>query len=159
LTRNTHINNKIKIDSAPVDKTNKNNKPKVSAEEYLQNISVEKFVEPIRDFWNTIRKNGGDIIYGVVGFSGGFTSGSARTSLTWMYNNRIAIISEKTKNNSGIDDINYDLYVEDLKKTSSLYDKTIGSNRVEISFDSLNIKDFDILCKATLDLMNRLKSD
>ena len=112
----------------------------------------------MRNFWENIRKNGGEINFGVVGFSGGFTLGGKRISLVWMYNNRFAIISKKMKINMDIDDEDYNLYIEDLKKSTIIYDTTIVGNRVEVLFESIDLNDFKILCIATINLLKKLQS-
>ena len=91
-------NNEIKIETSTPDKYNKGNKPKISREEFLENIEKNEFIEYTKYLWKEIELMGGTIDWGTVGFSGGYRVNKKRISLIWVYDKWLNILTRKVRN-------------------------------------------------------------
>ena len=144
----------IKIESSAPEKRNKGNKPKISREEFLDNIERAEFVSPIKRLWRETERLGGTIDWGTVGFSAGYRVNGKRISLIWVYDRLLNILTRKVRNAyTNISDKQYETYLNTLKKSEYIYEDIIVSNKSEVRYDKISLRDFELVIEATLDLM------
>ena len=108
--------------------------------------------------WNEIEKRNGSIDWGTVGFSGGYRMNNKRISLIWAYDKWINILTPKYKKSYNIPEKSYNLYLDDLKKSTYIYENIIVPNKSEVRFNSIEIEDCKIIIDAALNLMDRMIS-
>jgi len=152
------INNDVKINSSSPSIENKGNKPKITEEEFLDNIEKPEFIESIKYLWKEIEKRKGSIDWGTVGFSGGYRINNRRMSLIWAYDKWMNILSPKYKKSYDIPEDSYNLYLDDLKKSTYIYENIIVPNKSEVKFNSIEVEDCRVVIDAALNLMDRMIS-
>lgn len=154
-----HTHKTHKVDSELPDTKGKGPRPVISAEQYLNSITKPDFQSPIRELWKNWQKIGGDIRFGTVGFSAGIKVGERRIPLFYLYNNRIARISDTTKINYNISDKIYENYKSSLKEYPEIYDMYIVGNKVDIPFDDIDEKTINGLFQAALSVAHQLRPE
>lgn len=152
-----HTSKTHKVDSELPDAKGKGSKPFVSAEQYLSSISKPEFQSPIRKFWSKWQEMTGDIRFGTVGFSAGIKFGEKRVPLFYLYNNRIARISDTTRDNYSIPNEIYEAYKDELKKYPDIYDRYIIGNKVDIPFEDIDAETLNGLFDAAIEVALQLR--
>ncbi len=160
----------IKIDIEPASTTyrinaqtpepkGKGTKPILTWDQYLSNLSDPSFRQIIDDFHqHWIEEIDDSINMGQVGFSAGLEYGGKRIPIQYVYDNRIAIISEKAGKYSNIPKALYEDYLMDLKQSAYLHDKYIASGKVEVHFSSIDKEILSIILNSAIKLAKRYKS-
>lgn len=141
---------KTTIESSVPEKEGKGSRPILTADQYIGNLSKREFGKVIQGFWRTWKELGGDIRFGQVGFSSGMIIGKKRIAIQFVYNNRIALVSDNYRNSYGISDETYGKYKSKISQTvPRAYDFLI-SNKVEIQFELLSESDLENIFDATI---------
>lgn len=152
------INNDVRINSSSPSIESKGNKPKITDEEFLENIERPEFIESIKYLWKEIEKRNGSIDWGTCGFSGGYRINNKRISLIWAYDKWINILTPKYKKSYDIPEDSYNLYLDDLKRSTYIYENIIVPNKSQVRFNSIEIEDCKVVIDAALNLMDRMTS-
>jgi len=148
------------IESEVPEKEGKGTKPILSPNQYLDSLSKQEFRPLIERGWDKWKRIGGDIRFGTVGFSMGVTIDSKRLPIFFVYNNRLATLSEKTRLSLNISDELYQQYKEDLKDSQFIYDGYCIGNKVEVPYSEISKEDLEIVLSAAINLgQNVLKED
>jgi hypothetical protein len=95
---------------------------------------------------------------GQVGFSAGIEYGGRRLPIQYVYDNRLAIISEKASKYSNIPQALYEEYLADLKKSAYLHDKYLASGKVEVPFSSIDADTLSVILNSAIKLAKSYKS-
>ncbi len=144
------------IESSIPQKERKGSKPTVTPDEYIDSLSKPEFSKPMRQFWKEWENIGGDIRFGTVGLSSRININGTRVSIQYIYDNRIALISDKWRKTCKIEDDTYERYKSSLKDSVPIaYDYLVG-NKVEISFDKLNQEDLNGILNAAIEMAREL---
>lgn len=148
-----------KIYSESPSPESKGTKPILTWQQYLDNVSNRKFRDVIAQFKeNWENELGGSINMGTVGFSAGLNYGGRRIAIQFVYDNRVALISEKWKEANNIPEDIYREYREEFKKVPEFYDKYVIGNKVEIGFDKTNVEILKIILGASTALGKKIKN-
>lgn len=141
---------KYEIDSTVPDKQGKGSRPILTAEHYLQTVSKVEFRRIIKEFWEKWKDVGGDIRFGVKGFSCGIGYKNKRIPIQFIYDNHIALIFERPKSNYNIPEKAFNSYLELLKTDLPLaYDYYVSGKQI-LKFEILSDSDIKVLLKAAL---------
>ena len=97
------------IESETPEKEGKGSRPILTSQQFLDIVSEPTFIDAIEKFWKEWKEIGGDIRFGVAGFSAGLMIGDKRVAPFFTYYNRIPVLSEKWRSNYNISD---DLFIE-----------------------------------------------
>jgi len=150
-------NNEVKIDSSSPEKESKGNKPKTTEEEYIKSLEKPEFLNSLKHLWKEMKRMGGTIDWGTLGFSGGYRINNKRISLIWGYGRWINILTRKVRNNyTNITDKQYNKYLEKLRESEYIYENIIVPNKSEVHFEYISVEDFEIVIDATLLLMKEM---
>ena len=148
-----------KIESEIPSKERKGSKPQLTWGQYLDNVSNKDFREIIEVFkkkW--VSEIDDSINMGQVGFSAGLHYGNKRIPIQIVYNNRVAIISEKMREAYDMPEKLYQEYKEDLKKAPTVYDKYVIGNKVDVGFDVMDAETLKLILDASLKLGKKIKN-
>ncbi|MBT7914026.1 hypothetical protein HN588_08975 [Candidatus Bathyarchaeota archaeon] len=96
---------------------------------------------------------------GQVGFSAGLEYGGRRLPIQYIYDNRIALVSESTRKYSNIPKELYEDYLNDLKKSAYIHDKFIASNKVEVDFGTIDTDTLSLILEAANNLAKAFKNN
>lgn len=144
------------IESSIPQKESKGSKPIVTPDEYMESLSKPEFSKIIRQFWKEWEDLGGDVRLGTVGFSSGINVGSTRIAIQFVYDNRLALVSDNWRKTCNIEDDTYERYKTSLKNSVPIaYDFLVG-NKVELSFDKLSSDDLSGIFNAANDMAREL---
>jgi hypothetical protein len=142
--------NKPIIESETPSKDGKGSKPRLSWEDYINNIdeNYKKLIEKYKMEW--IKIFGETINMGTVGFTAGVIIGEKRLAPLWVYDNKVELITEKGRSKMGISDDIYFIYKEELKKTPEIYDKYLMSGKTMVYFRDVSIESLENIFNATI---------
>jgi len=150
---------KHKIDSESPSKESKGSKPILTWEQFLDNVSNKNFRDIIEVFKKTwVSEIDDSINMGQVGFSAGLHYGNKRIPIQIVYDNRVAIISEKMKEAYNIPEKLYQEYREELSKSPMIYDKYVSGNKVDVAFDAIDAETLKLILNASLKLGKKIKN-
>lgn len=136
----------VEIESQIPDKEGEGSRPIITDTEYLQNLSKPELVKSFQDFWKKWKNIGGDLRFGVVGFSAGITVDGKRKPLQYAYQNKVILLSEKYRKSLDISDKTYDLYIKYFEdKLPKIYDKYIIGNLATVHFDNITPEELTII--------------
>lgn len=147
------------IESSTPDKESKGSRPKLSREEYLNNLDNKDHANIIQNFWKDWREIDGDIIIGTVGFSSGIIVRGKRIPLQYVYDTTIALISEKHRSYYSISDDMYVKYKEQLKKRVPRAFDILIANKVEVKLEHLSVEELKEILDAAKELAVCLQSE
>jgi len=137
----------------------KGTKPILTWNQYLSNLSDASFRPIIDKFYQQwINEIDDSINMGQVGFSAGLEYGGKRVAIQFVYDNRLAMISDKARKFSNIPKKIYEKYLEDLGQSDYLYDKYIASGKVEVHFSVIDKDILTIILNSALKLAKRYKN-
>lgn len=148
-----------KIESETPSKESKGSKLILTWEQFLDNVSNKEFRNIIEDFrkkW--VSEIDDSINMGQVGFSAGLNYGNKRIPIQIVYNNRVAIISEKMREAYNMPEKLYQEYREDLSKSPMVYDKYVSGNKVDVVFDAIDAETFKLILDASLKFARKIKN-
>ena len=148
-----------KIESEIPSKESKGSKLILTWEQFLDNISNKEFRNIIEDFrkkW--VSEIDDSINMGQVGFSAGLNYGNKRIPIQIVYNNRVAIISEKMRESYNMPEKLYQEYREDLSKSPMVYDKYVSGNKVDVGFDAIDTETFKLILDASLNFARKIQN-
>uniref|UniRef100_I2Q1C5 DUF91 domain-containing protein n=1 Tax=Desulfovibrio sp. U5L TaxID=596152 RepID=I2Q1C5_9BACT len=138
--------------SSPEDET-KNNKSKLTWEQYLNSVNPASFAEIINDFkdhW--ISDLSGKYTMGVVGFS--LTSDNFTSQ--FIYNNYLHLVSKRMIEKAGIPSAYFQEYKQSLREIPQIYDTHVIGEKVKVAFSELSEKDFQKILNAGLELARKI---
>lgn len=144
------------IESETPEKEGTGSRPTLTPQQFLDIVSEPTFIDSIEKFWKDWKEIGGDIRFGVAGFSAGLMIGDKRVAPFFTYYNRIPVLSEKWRSNYNISDNLFIQYKEGLKSSQTVYDGYCVGNKVEVPFSEISIEDLEIMYKAALNLGRKL---
>jgi len=153
------VNGKYRIDSEVPSKEGKGSRPILSWNQYLDSITkveFKKVIEQFRERW--INEIGSSISMGQVGFSAGVSYGNKRVPIQFVYNNRIALLSQLYSEKLNIPPHFYKEYKEELKASKGIFDEYLIGNRVEIPFDKLDVESLNTILDASFNLAKAIKN-
>jgi len=148
-----------KIESEIPSKESKGSKLILTWEQFLDNVSNKEFRNIIEDFrkkW--VSEIDDSINMGQVGFSDGLNYGNKRIPIQIVYNNRVAIISEKMREAYNMPEKLYQEYREDLSKSPMVYDKYVSGNKVDVVFDAIDAETFKLILDSSLKFAIKIKN-
>ena len=142
--------NKPIIESETPSKDGKGSKPRLSWEEYINNVDTkyQKLIEKYKQEW--IKHFGETVNMGTVGFTAGVIIGEKRLAPLWVYDNKVELITEKGRKKMGISDNTYLIYKKELEKTPEIYDKYLISGKQMVYFNDVSIEALENIFIATL---------
>lgn len=126
------------IESSTPLKEGKGNKPILTAEEFLDTISMPEFTDSFRKFWKRWKDLGGDVRFGVTGFSLGITIDGTRMAVQFFYDTNFYLVRTSTITKYGIDDKIYSKYIEYLKISFPKAYDYIVSNKVMLLYSDMS---------------------
>jgi hypothetical protein len=133
-----HVDKSVSIDSSAPEKESKGNKPKITKDDFLENLVEPDYQVDFIGFWKKWDELGGDLNLGVSGFSAGYSIGGSRKPILYAYPDFIFLISRKQQENYGIEEYAYNYYKEFFKgKSPKLYDRLIA-NKVGIKYNEIS---------------------
>lgn len=147
------------IESETPDKGGTRIRPILTPQEFLEIVTEETFIPIIEKFWKGWKGIGGDIRFGVAGFSAGLTFSGKRMAPFFTFYNRIPILSEKWRSSINISDDLYMRYTDELKASQTVYDGYCVGNKVEVPFDKISVADLEIVYKAAVSFGKLLLSE
>ena len=149
-------NKRTKIESGIPEKESKGSKPIITADQFLENLSVPKFSNVIRNFWKEWKGLGGDIRFGVTGFSAGIKISGSRIPIQMLYNEQLYLVMPRTVEKYNINDKIYDEYKNELSHTvPKAYDLLIG-NKSMIYYKNISEQDLINILSATIHMVKKL---
>jgi hypothetical protein len=154
-----HDKKEHSIESEIPEKEGKGTRPILTPAQFIDSVTKAEFKNAIETYWEDWRKLGGDIKFGVAGFSSGISVGDKRVAPFFTYVNRVATLSETWRNNLGIPDDVYEEYKEDLKKSEVVYDGYIVGNKVEVPYSAISTDDLQVIFNAAMNLARRLTAE
>lgn len=147
------------IESSTPSKESKGSRPIITETQYINSLSNPEFAEIIKSFWNNWKSIGGDIRFGVVGFSAGLKIGKTRIPMQFVMNDRIYLISDNYRKSYDIGDKAYLVYKEKLKsEVPRAYDHVIA-NHVSLAFELLTTDELEYLLNASIRLAMEMKGE
>jgi hypothetical protein len=147
------INNPI-IESETPSKDGKGTKPILTWDEYINNVEP-KYHELINEYKREWIKSFGETInMGTVGFSAGFISNNKRIVTSFVYDNKLELITEKTRRKLGVSDEVYLLYKKEIEKSQEIFDKYLISGKVMVYFNDISLESLKTILSATIILTN-----
>ena len=152
-------NGKYRIDSEVPSKEGKGSRPILSWNQYLDSITkveFKKVIEQFREKW--INEIGASISMGQVGFSAGVSYGSKRIPIQYIYNNRIALLSQLYSERLNIPPQFYKEYKDALKASKGIFDEYLVGNKVEIPFDRMDVDSLNTILGASFNLAMSIKN-
>jgi hypothetical protein len=151
--------NKPIIESETPSKDGKGSKPKLSWEEYINNVDTkyQKLIEKYKQEW--IKHFGETVNMGTVGFTAGVIIGEKRLAPLWVYDNKIELITEKGRKKMGVSDNTYLIYNDELKKTPEIYDKYLISGKQMVHFNDVSIEALENIFIATLKYADEMSNE
>ena len=150
---------KVRIDSEIPSKESKGSKAILTWNQYIDSITkleFKKVIELFKEKW--IQDIGGSISMGQVGFSAGVSFGDKRIPIQFIYNNRIALLSQLYAERNKIPPQLYEEYKENIKFSKRIFDEYLIGNRVEISFEKIDDTTLDIILDASYKLALAIKN-
>jgi len=150
-----------KIESSIPQKESKGSRPIINAEQFLESLTVPDFANVIREFWKDWKELGGDIRFGVVGFSAGLNIGGKRVPLQpGIFNDGLHLITYQVVGKYNVDEKIYDRYKNELKENFPVgYDLLIG-NKSKLKYMDISQEELESIFKATLNMgRSLLKAD
>lgn len=150
----------IKITSEIPIKEREGNKPKKNWDEFIESVDPKRFALKIENFKSDWEKEfPNSISMGVIGFSAGVVMGKKRIPIQFVYNNRLAIVSQAQKEKYNIPESIYEEYKENLKILSKIYDEYIIGGKVEVPFSKLTENEIEIIFAAAKSFGKELKNE
>jgi len=152
-------NGKYRIESEIPSKEGKGSKPILTWNQYIDSISKVEFQKPFelfREKW--LQEIGNTINMGQVGFSAGVYNGSKRIPIQFVYNNRLALLSQHYADKLDIPPDLYEVYKNDIKQSKDIFDEYLMGNKVEIPFDRLDVESLDVVLGAAFNLAQAIKN-
>ncbi len=142
--------NKLIIESETPSKDGKGSKPRLSWEEYINNVDgkYQKLIEKYKQEW--IKHFGETINMGTVGFTAGVIVGEKRLAPLWVYDNKVELITERGRIKIGVSDKTYLVYKKELEKTPEIYDKYLISGKQMVNFNDISIDALENIFCATI---------
>ncbi len=151
--------NEISIESEIPSVTSKGTKPILTWEQYIDNVGNGEMKKIINDFRNKwIEEVEDSINMGQVGFSAGVSFSAKRIPIQFVYDNRIAIVSERMAQRYQIPNELYNDYKNEIKKSAFLYDQYLIGNKVEIPFEVLSKDSVELITNAAINLAKKIKA-
>ena len=152
-------NGKYRIESKIPSKEGKGSRPILNWNQYIDSISKAEFQKPFEQFREKWLQEIGDTInMGQVGFSAGVFNGNKRLPIQFVYNNRLALLSQHYSDNLDIPPDLYEAYKNDIKQTKDIFDEYLMGNKVEVPFDRLDVESLGIVLKAAFNLAIAIKN-
>ena len=152
-------NGKYRIDSEVPSKEGKGSRQILTWNQYLDSITkveFKKVIEQFREKW--INEIGASISMGQVGFSAGVSYGSKRIPIQFIYNNRIALLSQLYSERLNMPPNLYKEYKDALKASKGIFDEYLIGNKVEIPFDKLDVESLNTILAASIKLAMAIKN-
>lgn len=148
-----------KIESETPSKDGKGTKPRLSWEEYINNVDTkyQKLIEKYKQEW--IKNFGETINMGTVGFTAGVIIGEKRLAPLWVYDNKIELITERGRLKMGISDNTYLVYKKELEKTPEVYDKYLISGKQMVNFNDISIESLENIFIASIKYGNEIQKE
>lgn len=135
----------------------KGNRPKRNWNEYIESVDPEEFASTIDMFKNEWEHEfPNSISMGAVGFSAGVVLGKKRIPIQFVYNNRLAIISNLQQQKYNVPDQVFEEYREELKVIPKVFDECVVGGKVEVSFSQLSEHDVEVIFQAGKNLARKL---
>jgi len=147
------------IESETPSKEGKGSKPILTWEEFIGNVeqNYKEIISKFRQEW--INTFGECINMGTVGFSAGFFTGNKRTAIFFVYDNKLELITEKTRLKLGISDEAFFAYKKEMEKSQEVYDKYLMSGKVMVYYKDINIESLKTIFFATLNLTKEFSKE
>jgi hypothetical protein len=138
------------IEAESPSKTGKGSKPILTWEEYINTVDIkyQKTIEKYRHEW--VNNFGESISMGTVGFTAGFLVGNKRFAPLWVYDNKIGLITDNSRKAMGASDSVYLTYINELKKSSEVFDKYFSSGKQRVNFSDISINSLEIIFNASI---------
>jgi len=145
------------IESSIPQKERKGSRPIITEEQFLKSLSVPEFAEVFREFWQKWKTIGGDIRFGVLGFSAGIRVSGTRIPLqSVIYNEYLYLITPKVIENHDIDETIYESYKNELKESFPRgYDLLIG-NKAMVVYKEITKEELERIFNATIHMAKLL---
>ncbi len=150
---------KHRIESEIPSKESKGSRPILSWNQYIDSISRVEFkkeLEQFREKW--LQEIGKSINMGQVGFSAGVFNGNKRVPIQYVYNNRLALLTQLYSEKLDIPPEQYEAYKNDIKQSKDIFDEYLMGNKSEIQFDRLDVESLNIVLEAAFNLAMAIKN-
>jgi len=139
-----------KVESSAPSKESKGSRPIITENQYISSLSNPAFAEVIKSFWVSWKSIGGDIRFGLVGFSAGIMIGNKRIPLQFVMNDKVDLISDRYRESYNISPTTYKVYTDKLKaEVPKAYDHVIA-NHVALSFNTITVNELKSILDAAL---------
>ena len=155
----TGADGKYKIDSEIPSKESKGSRPILSWNQYIDSVTKNEFqkvFEQFREKW--LQEIGKSINMGQVGFSAGVFNGNKRVPIQYIYNNRLALLTQNYSEKLDIPPDLYEAYKNDIKQSKDIFDEYLMGNKSEIQFDKLDVDSLNIVLGAAFNLALAIKN-
>ena len=120
-------------------------------------MSNPSYAKVIKSFWTNWKSIGGDIKFGLVGFSAGIKIGNKRIPLQFIMNDKVDLISDNYRESYNISPTVYKVYTDKLKaEVPRAYDLVIA-NHVALSFELITESDLKSILDAAVLLAVEMK--
>jgi hypothetical protein len=141
------------IESSIPQKESKGSRPIITPEQFLESVSIPDFVNMIREFWKDWKELGGDIRFGVVGFSAGLSIGGKRIPLQpGIFNDGLHLITYQVVEKYNVNEKIFDRYKNELKENFPIgYDLLIG-NKSKVKYEDISQEELESIFNATLNM-------
>ncbi len=144
------------IESATPQKEGKGNRPILTSEDYLNTISKPEFADNFRRFWKRWRDIGGDIRFGITGFSIGMNVGGIRKLIQVFYDTNFYLVRTSTVERYDISEKIYENYKDYLKiNYPKAYDLLV-SNKVMVLYSDMTSEDLESVFDAVFKMGEEL---
>jgi len=87
---------------------------------------------------------------GTVGFSVNLLVGNEKICITFIFDNRLDLITERHRKKLGISDDIYLIYKKEIEKSQEVFDKYLISGKQEIYFKDINPESLKNILNATI---------
>ncbi|HPR74333.1 MAG TPA: hypothetical protein PLX41_11810 [Bacteroidales bacterium] len=152
LKKETYI-----IESSAPSKESKGSRPIITEDQYINSLSNPSYAKVIKSFWTNWKSIGGDIKFGLVGFSAGMKIGDKRIPLQFIMNDKVDLISDNYRESYNISPTVYKVYTDKLKaEVPRAYDLVIA-NHVALSFELITESDLKSILDAAVLLALEMK--
>ena len=138
------------IESETPAKDGKGSKPILTWDEFINNVEVKYHDSIIKFRQDWINVFGESINMGTVGFSVGFITGNKRIGVSYFYDNKMELITEKYRQKLGISDKSYFVYKKELEKSQEVFDKYLISGKQVVYYKDISLESLNIIFSATL---------